>query len=136
MNMDTELAVPPNPGIGIVRFQLSEQVEQGTFLCIRACIGRTAFFVESAFVADADALVVPAGGMSANLMYRTANVYFTVAGDIEMIADIGKAPRQMAAAKRLHRKITVATCSAAMNYQEAYLPIVLIETACFHPANG
>lgn len=33
-------------------------------------------------------------------------------------------------------KMAVTTRSAAMNYQEAYLPIVLIETACLHPANG
>lgn len=74
--------------------------------------------------------------MSSNLMDRTTNMHLTVTGDVEMIADIGKAPCQMTAAKRLHRKMAVTTRSAAMNYQEAYLPIVLIETACLHPANG
>lgn len=73
--------------------------------------------------------------MGANLMDRTTNVYFTVTGDIEMITNIGKAPCQMAAAKRFHRKMTVTARSTAMNYQESYLPIVLIETACFHPTN-
>ena len=109
--------------MGIVCFQLPEQIEQGAFLRISARIGGTAFFVESAFIADADALVVPTGGMGANLMDRTTNVYFTVTGDIEMITNIGKAPCQMAAAKRFHRKMTVTARSTAMNYQESYLTI-------------
>lgn len=74
--------------------------------------------------------------MGANLMSRTANMHFTITSDIKMIADIGKPSCQMAAAKRFHRKMTVTARGTAMNYQEAYLPIVLIETACFHPANG
>ena len=78
--------------MGIVCFQLPEQIEQGAFLRISARIGGTAFFVESAFIADADALVVPTGGMGANLMDRTTNVYFTVTGDIEMISYVREAP--------------------------------------------
>jgi hypothetical protein len=74
--------------------------------------------------------------MGSNLMNRATNMHLAVTGDVEMITDIGKAPCQMTAAKRLHREVTVTARSAAMNYQEGYLPIVLIETACFHPANG
>jgi|GEM_PF-3077428 len=35
----------------------------------------------------------------------------------------------MAAVQGIERKITITACGAAMNYQEANLPIVLIETA-------
>ena len=56
------------------------------------------FFGESAFVADADALVVPASGVGAYLMHGAADVHLTVAGDVEMIADVGKAAGEMAAA--------------------------------------
>ena len=59
-------------------------------------------------------------------------MHLAVTGDVEMITDIGKAPCQMTAAKRLHREVTVTARSAAMNYQEGYLPIVLIETARCH----
>ena len=52
-------------------------------------------------------------------------MHLAVTGDVEMITDIGKAPCQMTAAKRLHREVTVTARSAAMNYQEGYLPIVL-----------
>ena len=74
--------------------------------------------------------------MSSNLMNRTTNMHLAITGDVEMITDIGKTSCQMTAAKRLHRKMAVTARSTAMNYQEGYLPIVLIETACFHPANG
>lgn len=52
-----------------------------------------------------------------------------------MITDTGKAPLQMTAPQRFHRKITVTARGAAMNYQEAHLPIVLIKTACSHSIN-
>lgn len=116
----------------IIGLQLPQQVEQRAALCMRPRIGRNAVLIQSALVADADALVVPSGGMGAHLMHRTADVNLPVASDVEMIAYAGKSPLQMAAAESFHRKIAVATRGAAMNYQEAYLPIVLIETSCSH----
>lgn len=136
MDRGTELPMPRNTGIGIVGLQLPKQVKQRAFLRIGTCIGRDTILVEPTLIADADTLVVPAGGMGSNLMNRATNMHLAVTGDVEMITDIGKAPCQMTAAKRLHREVTVTARSAAMNYQEGYLPIVLIETACFHPANG
>ena len=69
--------------------------------------------------------------MGSNLMNRTADMHLAVTGDVEMITDIGKAPCQMTAAKRLHREVTVTARSAAMNYQEGYLPIVLMKLPAF-----
>ena len=116
--------------------QLAQQCQHTSLLHQSTRIGRCAVRRESSLIADADTLVVPAGGMGSNLMNRATNMHLAVTGDVEMITDIGKAPCQMTAAKRLHREVTVTARSAAMNYQEGYLPIVLIETACFHPANG
>lgn len=99
---------------------------------MRPRIGGNTVFIQSAFVADADALVVPAGGMDANLMHGTTDMNLTVTGDVEMIAYTGKSPLQMTVAEGFHRKITVAARGATMNYQEAHLPIVLIETSCCH----
>ena len=74
--------------------------------------------------------------MGADLVYGAADVYFAVAGDVEVIADAGKSALQMTAAQGIHREITVVTCCAAMNYQEAYLPIVLIETSGSHQVSS
>lgn len=84
-----------NAGMGIVLLQLAEQVEQRAFLRIGARVGRDTVLVEPALIADADALVVPAGGVGSDLVDRTADVHLAVAGDVEMITDIGKTPCQM-----------------------------------------
>ena len=89
----TELAVSQDAGVRIVRLQLAEQVQQGAFLGVGAGIGRAARFVQTAFIADADAVVVPAGGMGTDVMDGTATVYLAVAGDIEVVANLSKTTR-------------------------------------------
>lgn len=77
-------------------------------------------------------MIIPTGGVRTDLMGRAANVDFPVAGDVEMITDAGKAALQMAAEQCFYREVAVTARCAAMNYQEAHLPIVLIETARRH----
>ena len=131
-----QVMMPHYQRFGEQEAQLAQQCQHTSLLHQSTRIGRCAVRRESSLIADADTLVVPAGGMGSNLMNRATNMHLAVTGDVEMITDIGKAPCQMTAAKRLHREVMVTARSAAMNYQEGYLPIVLIETACFHPANG
>ena len=132
----TELAVSQDAGVRIVRLQLAEQVQQGAFLGVGAGIGRAARFVQTAFIADADAMVVPAGGMGTDVMDGTATVYLAVAGDIEVVANLSKTTLQVATAQSLDREIDIATRRAAMDYQEADLPVVLVEAAGYHPAQA
>ena len=73
--------------------ELAEQVEQRTFLGVGTGVGRGSRLIEAAFITDADAPVVPPGCMCADLVDGTATVEIAVAGDIEMIADIGKSSR-------------------------------------------
>lgn len=122
--------------MGVVFPQPAQQIHQGAFLGIGACVGRMSVFIKTALVADAEALVVPAGGVGADLVGGAADVEFAVAGDVEVVADAGEAALQVTAAQGLRREITVATGGAAMNHQEAHLPVVLIETSCSHRANG
>ena len=77
----------------IVPPELAEQVEQRTFLGVGTGVGRGSRLIEAAFITDADAPVVPPGCMCADLVDGTATVEIAVAGDIEMIADIGKSSR-------------------------------------------
>ena len=77
----------------IVPPELAEQVEQRTFLGVGTGVGRGSRLIEAAFITDADAPVVPPGCMCTDLVDGTATVEIAVAGDIEMIADIGKSSR-------------------------------------------
>ena len=131
-----ELAVAQDAGVRIVRLQLAEQIEERTLLGVGAGVGRPALLVQTAFVADADAMVVPAGGMGTDVMDGTATVYLAVAGDIEVVANLSKTTLQVATAQSLDREIDIATRRAAMDYQEADLPVVLVEAAGYHPAQA
>ena len=131
-----ELAVAQDAGVRIVRLQLAEQIEERTLLGVGAGVGRPALLVQTAFVADADAVVVPAGGMGTDVMDGTATVYLAVAGDIEVVANLSKTTLQVATAQSLDREIDIATRRAAMDYQEADLPVVLVEAAGYHPAQA
>ena len=65
-------------------------------------------------------------------MNRTTNVYLAVTRDIKMITDTCKPSCQVAPMKSFYREVSVAACCRAMNYQEAHLPVVLVETARRH----
>lgn len=69
-----ELVVPQDTGMGIVFPQSAQQIHQGAFLGIGACVGRMSVFIKTALVADAEALVVPAGGVGADLVGGAADV--------------------------------------------------------------
>ena len=52
-------------------------------------------FVQTALVADADAVVVPPSGMGSDMVDGTATMHLAVAGDVEMVADVGKTTLQV-----------------------------------------
>ena len=130
-----QVMMPHYQRFGEQEAQLAQQCQHTSLLHQSTRIGRCAVRRESSLIADADRMPVMVLAMRSHLFQRSSAVNLSVTGDIEMITNIGKAPCQMAAAKRFHRKMTVTARSTAMNYQESYLPIVLIETACFHPTN-
>ena len=128
--------MPQNAGVRIVRLQLAEQVQKRALLGIGAGVGGATRLVQASFVADADAVVVPPGGMGADVVDRAATVYLAVAGDVEVVANPCKATLQVAAAQGLDREIDIAARGAAMDYQETDLPVVLVEAAGCHPAQA
>lgn len=89
-------------------------------------------FVQTALVADADAVVVPPGGMGSDMVDGTATMHLAVAGDVEMVADVGKTTLQVTTAQGRHGKIDIAARTAAMDYQETDLPVVLVEASRYH----
>ena len=128
--------MPQDAGVRIVRLQLAEQVQERTLLGIGAGVGGTVLLVQATLVTDADAVVIPPGGVGADVMDRTATVHLAVAGDVEVVANPCKATLQVAAAQGLDRKIDIAARGAAMDYQETDLPVVLVEAAGCHPAQA
>ncbi len=125
-----KLPVPHDPRIRIIPSQLAQQGNERNFLIDGAGIRRAAVFVQSAFIAHPEAMVIPSAGMCADVVHRTAAVNDTIAGDVEMITDIGKVPSvHMGMAEGFHREVSVTARGAAMYHDQRNAPIVLILTA-------
>ena len=88
-------------------------------------------FVESSLVTYTDTFVVPSGCVRPDLVDRAAAMQLPVPCDIEMIADIGESPCLVRGTECLDRKIPVISCGRAVNYKEADLPVILVETIGF-----
>lgn len=125
-----KLPVPHDPRIRIIPSQLAQQGNERNFLIDGAGIRRAAVLVQSAFIAHPEAMVIPSAGMCADVVHRTAAVNDTIAGDVEMITDIGKVPSvHMGMAEGFHREVSVTARGAAMYHYQRNAPIVLILTA-------
>jgi len=109
--------------------QAVEQGAEGGALRLGACVGRMAVGGEAALVADADAVLVEPLGMCPFLMERTAGMDHAVAGDVEVVADVGKAAGQVVAAAVFQRVGMVAAGGAAMQHNQVDEPVVLILAA-------
>ena len=120
----------------ILMLENRQQIEQSKALCRSSRIRRSAIFIQPAFITNPDTMPVKSTHMGTDFGDGTTTMKNPVLGDIKMIANITEPPLQMTFSKPFYREGNIAARSAAMNYQEGYLPIVLIETACFHPANG
>ena len=95
-----------------------------------AGVGRLTGGIQTAFVADADAVFVVPLGMGTFLIEGTAGMNHAVPGDVEMVPDVGKATGQVVAPTIFQRVATVATGGAAMYHNQVDEPVVLILTAC------
>ena len=63
-------------------------------------------------------------------MERTAGMDHTVARDVEVVPDVGKASCQVVTPAILQRVVAVTPCSAAMQHNQVYQPVILILAAC------
>ena len=86
-----QIAVSNHPCIRIIFFQSLQKFLQSLLLLRCSGIGRPSADIETAFVADADGVLVVSGGMRPHHIEGTTCMYYPVAGDVVVIADVGKA---------------------------------------------
>lgn len=127
MNIRREFIVSCNAGFGIIQPKLPQQCYQRDFLFHGPCVGRLSLFVQTAFVTHSDAVVVETAGMGTDMVYRAADMGDTVAGDVEVIADIGKSAfLHVTTAESFHREAAVGARGRTVNYYQGNAPVVLI----------
>ncbi len=74
-------------GIGVVEAEALEEFFHRYLLGEGTGVGRFAVGIESALIADGDAVSVVVSGVSADLSLRAARVEGTILGDVVVIAD-------------------------------------------------
>lgn len=127
MNIRREFIVSHDACLGIIQPQLPQQCYQCYFLFHGSCVGRVSLFVQTAFVTHSDAVLVEKAGVGADVVCGAADMGDAVAGDVEMIADIGKpALLHMAAAEGFYREAAVGTRGGTVDHYQGYAPVVLI----------
>ena len=81
-----KVAVAEDTGIWMGFLQTTEQTQQSAFLTGRAGVVSVAVLVQSAFVADAERVLIVACGMSAHQLFVARLVGPTVSGDVVVVA--------------------------------------------------
>ena len=79
------------------------------FLPGRTGVTRTAMFIQSALVADADAVGVVPTGMCSGLLHWTETLNIPVLADVKVIAGFAEATTKMIRCKVMFRVAAVAT---------------------------
>ena len=105
----------------ILMFENRQQVKQRKTLRLRSRICRTAFFIQSTFIADSNTVPVESSHMRSRFRYRPAMVKFPIAGDVKMITYILETSLQMTLSKLLYGEGNIAARCAAMNHQQLNL---------------
>lgn len=121
MNRSTKLIMSHDLRFWILMFENRQQVKQRKTLCLCSRICRTAFFIQSTFIADSNTVPVESSHMRSRFRYRPAMVKFPIAGDVKMITYILETSLQMTLAKLLYGEGNIAARCAAMNHQQLNL---------------
>ena len=110
-----EITMTNDLGMGIIALQVFEQEEDSGLLSLRTGIGIAPFFIQAAFVADADGMLVVMADMGASHMLRTPLMILAIAGDVPVITAVeGIAFGAMTALQVFESEVLVAACGAAM----------------------
>jgi len=110
-----EVAVAEDAGRGVVGTKGTEQGREGGLLEGRAGVGRATVGVETALVADAEAVGVVALGVGTGDILGAGGMQMAVTGDVVVVAAAVEAPCTVAGFKGIKRKRLVATCGRAVN---------------------
>ena len=113
-----EVSVTKNLGFGIVGAEALEKLYHSLLLGWRAGVGRIAVGIETALVADANAVGVVMLGMGTGHLLGTARVDGAVLGDVVVVADGAEATSLVAGFQGFYREIPGYLCSGTVDYYQ------------------
>lgn len=124
-----KVPMPHDTGFGIVFLQAYQQALEGKLLFRGTGIFRPVAGIQSALVADADAMGVVARGMRPYLVERSTTVNHPVAGDVVVIADVGKATGTMVTTAIVHGVTLRGVGGTTMDHDQVDAAVVLVLAA-------
>ena len=111
-----EVSVADDFGIGIVEAEAMEEFLHRHLLSEGTSVGRFAVGIESALIADADAVGIVVSGVSANLSLRSARVEGAVLGDVVVVADGFETSGEVTGFQVFYREVLGRTGCRAVQY--------------------
>ena len=103
-------------GIGIVEAEAMEKFLHRHLLSEGTSVGGFAVGIESALIADADAVGIVVSGVSANFSLRSARVEGAVLGDVVVVADGFETSCEVAGFQVFYREVLGRTGCRAVQY--------------------
>ena len=114
----TQIAMSAYPCDREILLQGAYQGSHREFLLLRPCIGRKALFIQSAFVGDADTVLVVSQRMGTYLFQRSGAPDIAVLADIEMITHTGHSLGLMTTEQVFLGEIHICPGCGAMHYDD------------------
>ena len=121
--------MPHNECVRVVFFQSFNQSPQGFLLLWRAGVCRKSPFIETTLVTDADGIAVIPRGMRPYLIEDTPGMNHPVAGDVVVIADVGKATGTVVTTAVVHGVTLRGAGGTTMNHNQVDAAVVLVLAA-------
>ena len=112
----TQIAMTAYPCDREILLQDAYQGSHRKFLLLRPCIGRKAPFVQSAFVGDADAVLIMSQRMGTYLFHGASTPDVAVLADVEVVAHTGHSLGPMTTEQVFLGKIHIYPSCGAMHY--------------------
>ena len=116
-------------GFGIIFLQPLQQLVKRILLLRCAGIGRPSADVQTSFVTDADAVLVVACGVCPYGVEGTPGMNRPVAGDVVVIADVGKATGTVVTTAVFHGITPGGAGGTTVNHYQADATVVLVPAA-------
>ena len=124
-----KVSMPYYPCSRIIFFQSYQEFLQGFFLLLRTSIGRPSSDIQPPFVTDTDAVGIIPGGMCPYGIEGTPRMNHPVAGDVVVIADVGKATGTMVTTAVVHGVTLRGTGGTTMDHNQVDAAVVLVLAA-------
>lgn len=113
-----EVSVTDNLGFGIVGAEALEKFYHCLLLGFGTSVGRIAVDVETALVANADAVSIVMLGMGTGRFLGTTRINGAVFGDVVVVADGAEASCLVAGFEGFNREVAVGSGGRAMDYDK------------------